>query len=98
MVKGITATATGFYGPQARTLRLYPTDPNINDKLQSFSHKDYRITNFEMETSALYGLGKMLGHSCCTCCAIIANRIRQEYSKDYHKDVDRLIQTVLERL
>jgi len=98
MVKGITATASGFYGPQARTLRLHPSDPKINDKLQSFSYKDYRITNFEMETSALYGLGKMLGHSCCTCCAIIANRIRQEYSKDYHKDVDRLIQTVLERL
>lgn len=98
MVPGITATAPGFYGPQGRKLRLNPKDSGINDKLQSFSHKQYRITNFEMETSALYGLGNMLGHNCCTCCSIIANRIRQEYSKDYHQDVDRLIQTVLERI
>lgn len=98
MVKGITATAPGFYGPQGRQLRLPPKEENINDKLQSFSYKDHRITNFEMETSALYGLGNLLGHDCCTCCTIIANRIRNEYSKDYHKDVDRLITTVLERL
>ena len=98
MIPGITATAPGFYGPQGRKLRLNPTDSSINDKLHSFAHKEYRITNFEMETSALYGLGNMLGHNCCTCCTIIANRIRQEYSKDYHKDVERLIQTVLERL
>lgn len=98
MVPGITATAPGFYGPQGRTLRLNPKDSHINDKLQLFTHKGYRITNFEMETSALYGLGNLLGHNCCTCCSIIANRIRHEYSKDYHKDVDRLIQTVLERL
>lgn len=98
MIPGITATAPGFYGPQGRRLRLPPKDSEINDKLQSFSYKHYRITNFEMETSALYGLGNMLGHNCCTCCSIIANRIRQEYSKDYHKDVDRLIQTVLDRL
>lgn len=98
MVPGITATAAGFYGPQGRRLRLSPKDPGLNDKLQSFANKNYRITNFEMETSALYGLGNMLGHNCCTCCSIIANRIRQEYSKDYHKDVDRLIKTVLERI
>ena len=98
MIPGITATAPGFYGPQGRALRLPPKEKDINDKLQSFSHKNYRITNFEMETSALYGLGNMLGHNCCTCCAIIANRIRQEYSKDYHKDIDRLIKTVLERI
>jgi len=98
MIPGITATASGFYGPQGRKLRLNPTDSGINDKLHSFAHKGYRITNFEMETSALYGLGNMLGHNCCTCCTIIANRIRQEYSKDYHQDVERLIQTVLERL
>lgn len=98
MIPGITATAPGFYGPQGRKLRLNPTDSSINDKLHSFAHKEYRITNFEMETSALYGLGNLLGHNCCTCCVIIANRIRQEYSKDYHKDVERLIQTVLERL
>lgn len=98
MIPGITATAPGFYGPQGRTIRLSPKDTAINDKLQSFNYESYRITNFEMETSALYGLGTALGHNCCTCCAIIANRIRQEYSKDYHKDIDRLIEVVLERL
>lgn len=98
MISGITATASGFYGPQGRRLRLQPKDPGIEDRLRTFAHKNYRITNFEMETSALYGLGNMLGHDCCTCCVVIANRIRKEFSKDYHKDVDGLIQTVLERI
>lgn len=98
MISGITATASGFYGPQGRKLRLQLKDPGIEDRLGNFSYQNYRITNFEMETSALYGLGSMLGHDCCTCCAVIANRIRQEFSKDYHKDIDRLIQTVLERI
>ncbi len=98
MIPGITATASGFYGPQGRKLRLNPLDPGINDRLRTFTHKNYHITNFEMETSALYGLGRMLGHDCCTCCAIIANRIRNEFSKDYQKDIDRLIETVLERI
>jgi uridine phosphorylase len=95
MIQGITATASGFYGPQGRKLRLVPKDPGIEDKLSSFSYQHHRVTNFEMETSALYGLGNMLGHDCCTCCVIIANRIRKEFSKDYHNDVDRLIQSVL---
>ena len=98
MIPGITATASGFYGPQGRKLRLQLKDPGIEDKLGTFAYKNYRITNFEMETSALYGLGSMLGHDCCTVCSIIANRIRKEFSKDYHKDVDGLIQTVLERI
>ena len=98
MTPGITATAPGFYGPQGRTLRLGPKYPDINETLQSFAYKNYRITNFEMETSVLYGLGSMLGHECCTCCTIIANRIRKEISENYHKDVDRLIEIVLERM
>ncbi|MFZ1677724.1 MAG: nucleoside phosphorylase [Saprospiraceae bacterium] len=98
MIPGITATSPGFYAPQGRRLRLEPLYPDINSRLQSFSHKNYRVTNFEMETSALYGLGNLLGHNCCTCCTIIANRITKEFSKDYHKDVDRLIETVLERI
>ena len=98
MFTGITATASGFYGPQGRILRLAPKNRQINEKLQSFSHEPYRINNFEMETSGLYGLGKMLGHSCCTCCVIIANRIRHEFSEDYHKDIDRLIEVVLGRI
>ncbi len=98
MIEGITATAPGFYGPQGRIIRLATKYPNINEELQSFAYKNHRITNFEMETSALYGLGNLLGHDCCTCCAIIANRIRKEFSEDYHQQVDRLIETVLERI
>ena len=98
MIPGITATASGFYGPQGRTLRLQSKDPGIENRLGTFAYKNYRISNFEMETSALYGLGSMLGHDCCTCCAVIANRIRKEFSKDYHKDIDGLIQLVLERI
>lgn len=95
---GITATASGFYGPQGRKLRLTPSDVDINKKLTSFAYKEHRITNFEMETSALYGLGNLLGHNCITCCAIIANRIRKEYSDDHIKDVNGLIETVLDKL
>ncbi len=98
MVKGITATASGFYGPQGRRLSLMPRDPQINDRLQSFAFEKYRITNFEMETSALYGLGNLLGHDCCTCCMIIANRIRKEFGGDHTKHIDGLIETVLDRL
>lgn len=95
MTKGITATASGFYGPQGRKLRLDLSDLHINEKLTSFKYKNQYITNFEMETSALYGLGSLLGHNCLTCCAIIANRIKKEYSEDYTKDVKRLIEKVL---
>ena len=98
MVKGITATASGFYGPQGRRLSLEPSDPEINNRLRSFAFQNHRVVNFEMETSALYGLGNLLKYDCCTCCLVIANRIRKEYKDDYSKDVDTLIQTVLERL
>jgi len=98
MIKGITATAPGFYGPQGRILRLPLAFPNQNDNISSFLFNGERITNYEMETSALYGLGKMLGHNTCTVCAIIANRIIKKYSKDYKKTVEKMIQTILERL
>lgn len=98
MQRGITVTAPGFYGPQGRVLRLQPVMKNINEKLTSFSFPPHRITNFEMETSALYGLGRSLGHQCCTVCAIIANRIQRKYSRDTGKPIDLLIKTVLERL
>jgi uridine phosphorylase len=97
-IKGITATAPGFYGPQGRKLRLSPWVEDFNQQLTDFSHNGNRITNFEMETSALYGLGKLLGHETCTICAIIANRVAKKYSKDYHPAVENLIQLVLERL
>lgn len=98
MFKGITATATGFYGPQGRALRLPLQDPGVWDRLPSFSQDSHRIANFEMETSALYGLGKMLGHNCLTCCAIIANRAVKKYSENHAKTVESLIETVLSRL
>ncbi len=98
MVKGITATASGFYGPQGRALYLQPSITDLGDKLRAFSYEGHRITNFEMETSALYGLGQMLGHKCCTCCAIIANRSIKEYADNYKLIVKDLIVTVLDRL
>ena len=96
--KGITATANGFYGPQGRSLRLKTRVPELNEQLNQFSYNDLRITNFEMETSALYGLSAMLGHKACTVCAIIANRFKKEYSKDYKKTVNQLIEITLDRL
>ncbi len=98
MFKGITATAPGFYGPQGRVLRLELENPEINSSLESFVFDSNRVTNFEMETSALYGLGKMLGHNTATVCAIIANRYNRTYSKDYKKTVNKLIEVLLERL
>lgn len=98
LIKGITATAPGFYGPQGRKLRLSPWVEDFNQQLTDFKYKENRITNFEMETSALYGLGALLGHQTCTVCAIIANRVAKKYSQNYHASVEQLIQLVLERL
>jgi len=97
-VSGITATAPGFFGPQGRVLRLPLAYPDLNDRISAFAHKGYRITNFEMETSALYGLSKALGHNAMTVCAIIANRLRKEYAKDYKPSVTALIEDLLEKL
>lgn len=95
---GITATAPGFYGPQGREIRLRAAKPGLNELLTAFSSNGYRITNFEMETSALYGLGKLLGHHCLTACVIIANRVRKEFTSDYKKSVEILIEQSLQRL
>lgn len=95
---GITFTAGGFYGPQGRQLRLLPSVDGLNERISSFAHEELRATNFEMETSALYGLGGMLGHRVCTVCTVVANRLRKEYSKDHHAAVDRMIAEALERL
>jgi uridine phosphorylase len=96
--QGITATANGFYGPQGRELRLKPRVPDLNEKLSKFEFDGHRVTNFEMETSALFGLGKALGHECATVCAIIANRYRKEYSKNHDLTIEQLIAFLLERL
>jgi uridine phosphorylase len=96
--QGITATANGFYGPQGRELRIPIAFPELNDRIESFNYKDNRITNFEMETSALYALGSILGHQTLTICAVIANRVRKEYSKDYQATIAKLIEKVLSRI
>jgi uridine phosphorylase len=97
--QGITATASGFYGPQGRKLRIDPAVSDLNERMMQFtSLKGHRITNFEMETSALYGLSNALGHKACTLCVIIANRARLEYSKNYKPTMNMLIGTVLDRL
>ncbi|MFO7998660.1 MAG: nucleoside phosphorylase [Bacteroidales bacterium] len=98
LVSGITATANGFYGPQGRELRIPLAFPGLNQGIESFEWAGRRITNFEMETSALFGLGKILGHNTLTVCAIIANRVRKEYSRDYKRTVDALIELVLGRI
>lgn len=97
-ISGITATAPGFYAPQGRRLRLEPWVSDFNRQLTDFRFNDKRICNFEMETSALYGLGTLLGHQTCTICLIIANRILKQYSSDYPKYMNRLIELTLERL
>ncbi len=96
--KGINISAPGFYGPQGRKLRLPIIDPDINDKIESFEFNGQKITNYEMESSAIYGLSKLLGHNAITLCVIIANRASKTYSKDYKPVVKRLIKNVLDRL
>lgn len=96
--KGITVTCPGFFGPQGRVLRLGLSSPELVDKLTHFSFNKHRITNFEMETSAIYGLGKLMGHECMSVNAIIANRVVKEFSKDSNAAVEKLIVKALEAL
>lgn len=97
-VHGITATAPGFFGPQGRVLRLDLNYPDLNKRISSFNYKGQKLTNFEMETSALYALSRALGHEAMTVCAIIANRDRKEYSKDYKQTVVQLIEELLDKI
>jgi uridine phosphorylase len=96
--KGFTGTAGGFYGPQGRVLRLEIQDTNLNSKMDSFDYKGIKMTNLEMETGAIYGLGKLLGHECLSLNAIIANRATGTFSEDPYKAVDALIQYTLGKL
>lgn len=98
VVKGITATAIGFYGPQGRKLRLELEDKDLNDKLSDFSFGEEKITNFEMETSAIYGLSSLLGHKALSLNTIIANRRAGTFSKDANLAVENMIKYALERL
>ncbi len=95
---GITATAGGFYGPQGRQLRAIPSVGGLNETFTSFQHEDLRLLNFEMETSAIYGLSGLLGHKACTVCTVVANRLRKEYSNDHQAAIGRMIDQVLERM
>lgn len=96
--QGITVTCPGFYGPQGRILRLGVSSPGLIDKLTHFSHAGHRITNFEMETSAIFGLGRLLGHECMSVNAIVANRVVQQFSADSDAAVAQLIKQALEVL
>ncbi|MCM2301556.1 MAG: nucleoside phosphorylase [Flavobacteriaceae bacterium] len=95
---GMTGTAVGFFGPQGRVLRLALEDAGLNNKIDSFNFNGFRVSNLEMETSAIYGLAKLLGHNACSMNAIIANRANKTFSKDPYKPVEELIIYTLDKL
>lgn len=98
MVRGITIACGGFFGPQGRELRIPLADPHQNEKVESFIYGDLRITNFEMESSALAGLSALMGHKAMTCCMVIANRVAKEANANYKNSIDNLIIEVLDRI
>lgn len=98
MVRGNTISAVGFYGPQGRELRLPLANPDLNRRIEQFEHKGRRITNYEMESAPLQGLGRLMGHKAMTVCAIIANRMNNDANPNYKTAVQDLIAMVLERI
>lgn len=98
MVRGVTIAANGFFGPQGRELRVPLTDPHQNEKVESFEYLGAKVTNFEMESSALAGLSKLMGHRATTVCMVIANRLAKEANTGYKNTIDTLIKTVLDRI
>lgn len=98
MVRGITVACGGFFGPQGRQLRLPLMDPELNSKIESFEYESMKVTNFEMESSALAGLATLMGHKAMTCCMVIANRVAKKMETDYKGDIDLLITKVLDRI
>jgi len=98
MNRGITISSPGFYGPQGRRLRLEPFDSELNDHLTSFRFRGERITNDEMESSAIYGLSKLLNHKALTICVVIGNRVTGEFLNDYKPVIRSLAQQVLDVL
>ena len=98
MVHGITLSAGGFYGPQGRRLRIPLADPDQNTKVEQFAYGSYHITNYEMESSAVAGLARLLGHHAVTTCMVIANRRTGQANAQYKNTMDTLIETVLERI
>ena len=98
MVRGVTIACGGFFGPQGRRLRVPLADPNQNEKIESFEYEGQKITNFEMESSALAGLAKLMGHKATTCCMVIANRVVKKADTGYKSHIDDLIKVVLDRI
>jgi uridine phosphorylase len=98
MVRGVTIAAGGFFGPQGRELRIPLADPHQNEKIEKFEYNGFRITNFEMESSALAGLSRLMGHKATTTCMVIANRLIKEANTGYKNTIDTLIETVLDRI
>lgn len=98
MVRGLTVACGGFFGPQGRQLRVPLADPRQNEKIESFSYNGLHITNFEMESSALAGLARLMGHRATTCCMVIANRVAREADPGYKNKIDDLIRLVLDRI
>lgn len=96
--KGITVTCPGFYGPQGRVLRLGLAQPNLVDLMTTFSYDNFRVTNFEMETAAIYGLGKAMGHRCLSLSSIVANRVNKTFSSHSDKSMDNLIVNTLKAI
>jgi len=98
MVRGLTVAAGGFFGPQGRELRVPLADPQQNEKIKNFEYHTLRIVNFEMESSALTGLARLMGHKAVTACLVVANRTRKEASTEYRRQIDELIVKVLDRI
>ena len=98
MVRGVTVACGGFFGPQGRQLRVPLADPHQNEKIETFEYQGLRITNFEMESSALAGLARLMGHKATTCCMVIANRVAKEANTGYKNQIDDLIRVVLDRI
>jgi uridine phosphorylase len=98
MIHGVTISAIGFYGPQGRYVRLPLADPNLNTNIESFRFNGYSITNYEMESSALAGLSKLMGHKAMTVCTIIANRVALESNADYKGSIEDLLRIVFDRI
>ncbi|MDR0437846.1 MAG: nucleoside phosphorylase [Bacteroidales bacterium] len=98
MYRGITATAQGFYGPQGRVLRLPLAFPQMHEVMKSFEYNGLKITNLEMETSALYGLGQSLGHKTLTACLVVANRVTKKFSENYKQTMENSIENLLDRI
>lgn len=98
MVRGVTIACGGFFGPQGRELRIPLADPKQNEKIMAFEHNGLRITNFEMEGSAVAGLSRLLGHKAMTCCMVIANRRAHRANTEYKSNIKDLIKLVLDRI